>query len=185
MTLGPSKGTVDFLLCVKRDEPISPLDFVLALIRPITECVLLRCCCACACLPCILCCCRRKKSSAASKKPRRSGLSGERWRNLLRIFGIVVIVAAAIHIVVLLHSKDSAKLLSLANLFIKAKLFGWFVTEPGALLWTYGTIYTVCPRLLPQQSLEAPCEPAPARGVEPVRVFDPPMARPLLQAVQR
>merc|ERR1712008_101594 len=40
------------------------------------------------------------------------------------------------------------------ELFLCAKALGWLVTEPGALGWTYLTMRTFCPVLLPEQGLE-------------------------------
>jgi len=94
-------------------------------------------------------------------------------RGLLRLLAAAIFVCAVLHISALLASKDARiELMVAAELFIKAKLFGWLVTEPGALLWTFFTLWSFCPILLPQQSLENPRPSGPAVVVDPVAVVD-------------
>jgi len=183
LKLGPGIcGKVDFLLCTTRDEPISALDFLLAVFRPLTECILFRCCFLVMFLPCVCChraCTMRKRSGTASDKkpgatPARSarGFPGAVWRGVLRLFACAVVIAAGAHLTVIALSRDADKLAAAAELFVKAKLFGWFVTEPGALLWTYWTMYCFCPVLLPQQSLEKPRPSRTVTLVDPIAVVD-------------
>mmetsp|Transcript_38576 Transcript_38576/g.120496 ORF Transcript_38576/g.120496 Transcript_38576/m.120496 type:complete len:465 (-) Transcript_38576:142-1536(-) len=189
-------GKVEFLMCVVRDEPISPLSLLLAVLRPITECVLLRCCCLVMCLPCCLCLRRHPRHGKAGKpgaSPAEApaagsrgswGLPGVLWRAILYIIAAVVVAAVSVHVESVVLSNDTLKRHNLklaAKLFIKAKVFCWVVTEPGALMWTYCTMRSLCPKLLPQQSLESydPRPPPFSAAVDPVAVFDGP-GSPLL-----
>merc|ERR1719471_1385215 len=141
-------GTVEFTMSLQPDEPITAGEMLAALLRPITECVLLKCILMCCCFPCLISWSRgaRRAKPSASKRTtsafsagsaRRPGQPGSTWRWLLRIVGLSIVVSALLHIVLLILSRDQAERDRASRgmlLFIKAKLLGWFITEPGALL---------------------------------------------------
>jgi len=184
-----SKGAqVTFLLCVLRDEPISGGALLTALARPLTECLLLRCCLAALCCCCCCCCAGRRRAATrrpgGAGPPAQGGLPGSTWRGVLRLVSLLFVATAACEVVCLLvwgRAAEKQRMAASVKLFIQAKLLGWLVTEPGALAWTYCTMRSCCPRLLPQQGLEDAGRPPVVLVGEPVVLLEQPLAAPLLQ----
>lgn len=156
------EGKLEFMVCIIQEELISPMAMLAALLRPLLQFVPLRWSCILLCLPCCVAwwmlrsLCVRRRNLRGRLAP-RNGLKGDTWRLLLRLVMITIILTAAIQFVVhVVHDGTAAKqrVINGLELFLGAKAFGWLVTEPGALGWTYLTMRTFCPVLLPEQSFE-------------------------------
>lgn len=157
------EGKLNFMACITQEELISPMAMLAALLRPLTEFLPLRCCCIMLCLPCcaawwtLKALCKRKASQNKGGSAPRNGLTGETWRLLLRLTLVTLILAAVVQFFFHVVEEGAAadqRVLEGLELFLTAKALGWLVTEPGALSWTYWTMRSLCPVLLPEQGLE-------------------------------
>jgi len=165
--LDANGGKLEFDAKLIQEERLTLLALCQAILRPITECFLLKCCAFMCCLPCclalwsgkMLCAfmSRRKgktKSKSGEHKPR--GWDVYTLRVSMRTAMLVWLTFLWVHFfmrISTLGTKMDEHILAAGILFLKSKVLELFIIEPGAISWTYCGMACCCPHLIPHLEL--------------------------------
>lgn len=182
-------GCISWKMLAERDEPITLQDLLMAAVKPIFECVVVKLALYIIIGPAylmVMCkrrCCRglRAIRQAATgevsrkrvqREPWPPPLTGAQWRICMRLFVFAwiggVTVCYILRIFEVGDTIEQVNVEAAIELFLQVKLFGWLVTEPGALMWTYLTLRSCCPSFLPEQCSESTSTRSQAMLVNPL-----------------